>query len=790
MRESYESLENEVKKLRKELLVLRDSEAKFRTAFKSSSDAIAITRISDSKIVEINDGFTELTGYTWPEVAGKITEDINLWVDPEEQRAGVEQLMNTGKIKNLEALFRIKNGQVVHGLISADRMTLNGEPHLISITRNIEDRKRVEENLNIAQEVGKIGSWELDWVTRKLTWSDQLYRIFELNKSDIQPDYELFKSIIHPDDRNKALQVLRRSIRNKTSYFHVHRIVLATGKQRWVEERGRSFYDETGKLLRSVGAVRDITEKKLADDALLKSERLFQSLATSSPVGIFRTDAEGLTTYVNPKWCQLSGLARTDAMGNGWLKAVPPEDRERLGLHWQNSVETKGISTSEYRFLHPDGKVVYVKGQAVPEYDEKDNVTGYVGTITDITEQKLAEIALQKAHGELVDTLENMTDGFTSVDKNWHYLYVNRRAGEIFGRDPAQLIGKKVWDEFPEMLDTVFYTESIKAMKNRKPIAFENYYAPYQQWFENRLVPSREGLSTFFQDITERKTANEQLSELNESLEQKVKKRTEKLERSEQAMLYLLEDMKNTQEKLKQTNKRLQALNSELEAFSYSVSHDLKAPLRAINGFSDFLKEDYYEKLGDDGRHLLDDIMKNATDMGRLIDGLLNLSRTSRKDLQLHEFELKPVAESVFSEQIKYYNMPEAVLKIENNIPALWADYTLVKQLLTNLISNALKYSSHKKKAIIKIGCLHHKSQIIYFIEDNGVGFDNKYATKMFDTFYRLHSRSEYEGTGIGLSIVKRIVNKHGGKVWAEGEVDKGAKIFFTLPSKNHNSHE
>ncbi len=905
MREPSESLENEVKSLRKELLFLKESEEKFRSAFKSSADSITITRLKDGLIVEINDGFTAITGYSWEDVKGKTSADLGLWVNSDQRKQLFETLQKKGEVKGVEVLFRAKSGQIIHSLFSASIIHLNNEPYFTTVARNIDVLKKTEESLRNAQEVGKVGSWELDWVSRKLTWSDQLYRIFELDKNTTNPDYQLFKSIIHPDDRDKAMKILRHSITNKTSYFHVHRVVLANGKLKWIEERGSSFYDETGKPLRSVGAVQDITEKKLANDALIKSERLFQSLATSSPVGIFRTDAKGLTTYVNPKWCHLSGLARTDAMGEGWLKAVHPEDRDNLNIKWKESAAEKGISTSEYRFLHPDGKIVYVKGQAVPEFDDSNNVIGYVGTITDITEQKLADEALHKAHNDLVDTLENMTDGFTSVDKNWNYLYVNRKAGEILGRDPAQLIGKNVWEEFPEMLETIFYEQSIKAMQNRKPVAFENYYAPKKQWFENRLVPSGEGLSTFFQDITKRKLANEQLrekeellsaiarnypnsivavlnnkleiefisgrflldkgynlskimgkkatdiiasyqledipeigqvyrdafngldvsseisfldyhfvfyaiplfrendqvtkiltiteditqqknikkelQELNENLELKVKQRTEKLEKSEQAMLYLLEDMKDTQTKLQKSNEKLQLLNKELEAFSYSVSHDLKAPLRAINGFSNFLKEDYYDKLGSDGKHLLDDIIKNAENMGALIDGLLQLSRTGRKAVKRINFDLRPVAISIFSEQMKFYNLPGAVLEVADGLPGINADYTLMKQLLANLFSNALKYASKKPRQKVKLGWITHKKKIIYFIKDNGVGFDMRYAAKMFDTFQRLHSKAEYEGTGIGLSIVKRIVNKHGGEIWAESEVDKGTTIYFSI---------
>jgi PAS domain S-box-containing protein len=894
----------DVTREQKALHALHESELKFRKAFKNSSDALVITRLSDSKIVEINDGFTELTGYSWSEVIGKTTDDIRLWVNKAEQLKGVEELTKTGRIRKLEAVFRIKNGQKVHGLFSADRMDIHGEPHLISITRTLEDIKRVEENLNLAQELGNIGSWELDWTTRKLSWSDQLYRIFEIDHS-VAPDYGLFQQYIHPEDLEQARQVLRDSIRNHTAYELQHRLRLPHGKIKWVLETGRTLYDDKGKPLRSVGAVQDITEKKLAEDDLKKSQRLFQSLAASSPVGIFRTDAEGNTTYVNPKWCQMSGMSRTKALGDGWLEGVHPDDRSGLLLAWKQTASRKEISVSHYRFLHPDGQVIYVKGQAVPEYDANNHVSGYVGTITDITEQVKARKVLEKAHHDLVQTLENMTDGFTSVDKNWNYLYVNKRAGEIFGMNPADLIGKNVWEVFPEMVGGEFYKQSLKAMKTGVPVVFENYYAPDEQWFENRLVPTKEGMSTFFQDITPRKLANDQLREqeallsaimrnypnaavsvlnknfeiefiggsllmnhevdvtsmkgrnhkdilkqytqkhiesiekvyqkvfggeemeysfslggnyfhmtalplyfekehvtkilsiveditqqkmiekelkaLNENLEMKVKQRTEKLEKSEKAMLLLLEDMKETQQRLVLSNDRLHEVNQELESFSYSVSHDLKAPLRAVHGFGSFLKETHYDLLDEEGKKLLDDIIKNAEGMSRLIEGLLELSRTGRKQVKRSTFDLEPVALSIFSEQKKYHDLPQAKLQLADDLPQISADYILMKQLLANLFSNALKYSAKQKIPTVKLGWMIHDNKTIFFVQDNGVGFDMRYASKMFDPFQRLHSRAMYEGTGIGLSIVKRIVSKHGGDIWAEGAVDKGATIYFSL---------
>ncbi len=284
------------------------------------------------------------------------------------------------------------------------------------------------------------------------------------------------------------------------------------------------------------------------------------------------------------------------------------------------------------------------------------------------------------------------------------------------------------------------------------------------------------------QDITRLKETEDQLKELNELLEKKVRDRTAKLKKKQRDLSNLLDDMQMVQQKLRNTNITLQYLNHELEAFSYSVSHDLKAPLRAIHGFTTILKEDYYPILDQAGKMLADDILSEADRMAEIIGALLQLSRTGRKNLNFVEFDLSPLAQSIFMEQRKQYNLPQARLEI-HELPPVYADYSLIKQLMTNLLSNALKYSAKEPYPLVEIGIGNHeKSNITFFyVKDNGVGFDEESAEKMFDTFRRLHSKKEFEGTGIGLAIAKRIITRHGGKIWAKSQHSKGATLFFTL---------
>jgi len=219
----------------------------------------------------------------------------------------------------------------------------------------------------------------------------------------------------------------------------------------------------------------------------------------------------------------------------------------------------------------------------------------------------------------------------------------------------------------------------------------------------------------------------------------------------------------------------------DLESFSYSVSHDLRTPLRAVYGFTKMLTEDYGPILDEEGHRLMNNIMKNAKKMGQLIDDLLAFSRIGRKEFMMTEISMDEIVKEVWNELTDEQNnspKPEFIIK---DLPLVKGDKVTIKQVWINLISNAIKYSKHKDKPVIEIGAEIKDNETIYYIKDNGAGFDMRYANNLFGVFQRLHSESEFEGTGVGLAIVQKIINKHGGKVWAVAKVDEGATFFFTL---------
>lgn len=397
--------------------------------------------------------------------------------------------------------------------------------------------------------------------------------------------------------------------------------------------------------------------------------------------------------------------------------------------------------------------------------DKDGEVKSVLSSATDITEQKSFHEILRRSEEKFRHIFENSALGksMTGMDGS---MMVNRAFCKMVGYSEEELTNTS-WQKITHKDDIEESERVVRSLLNgeKRTASYEKRYIRKNGdivWAEvnTTLMPGKEEVPGFFitsvNDITWRKAAADEIKKLNAELESRVIERTAQLEEA----------------------------NRELEAFSYSVSHDLRAPLRAIHSFTKILVQDYGEALDDEGRRICGIIESGSVHMGQLIDDLLHFSRVGRTDIHYSDIDLKVMTESVFNELIVNTADDNITCRV-GNLPHVKGDTALIKQVVTNLLTNAIKYSSGKREREIEVCFEKEKDVYIFSVKDNGVGFDMQYVNKLFGVFQRLHSSREFEGNGVGLAIVKRIVERHGGSVWAEGETGRGATFYFTLPIIN-----
>lgn len=405
--------------------------------------------------------------------------------------------------------------------------------------------------------------------------------------------------------------------------------------------------------------------------------------------------------------------------------------------------------SKDYKFImkgYDEGAIDYLFKPLQPEI-----VKAKVRVLLKIKKQQNELIEKNKALQQSDLLISNCADIIGIIDAATLKIeQVNPAFTSLLGYAEDKIKGKAI-DHFLTTQDM----SMIHDTKGKEQFSFETRISGLDgriKWLQWKVVV-RYG-KWFFNagDITAKKEAEEQIKRLNEELMVNIG--------------------------------QLESMNKELESFSYSVSHDLRAPLRGLNGYSTMLEEDYGNILDDEGKRLLERIQHNAQKMGVLIDDLLAFSRLGRKELIKGEVDIENLVKEVIHELID--ESSERISIHVNRLESVFADSSLLKQVLVNLISNAIKYSSKKARAEITVGSISSTVETVFFVKDNGTGFNMKYADKLFGVFQRLHNRTEYEGTGIGLAIVQRIISKHGGRVWAEAKENKGATFYFSLPKIFH----
>ncbi|RAW01186.1 sensor histidine kinase [Pseudochryseolinea flava] len=374
----------------------------------------------------------------------------------------------------------------------------------------------------------------------------------------------------------------------------------------------------------------------------------------------------------------------------------------------------------------------------------------FISLHASMRKRALADESLRVALEQVRDMYDNAPCGYHALDKEGYFKEINKTELQLLGYTHEEVVGKMKFQDILVQAEQPRFEESFP----RAQLAGGTHE------METSVV-RKDG--TVFPVILSDSTVHDANGEF-------IKTRSVMLDYTER---------KIAEDKVRQ-------LNHELEAFTYSVSHDLRAPLRSIDGYARILSEDYGEKLDEEGKRVLGIVVRNAHKMGKLIDDLLDFSRVGRKEINRSFYSPDVLIRSVYDELKESEKDRDVELKLGKMEPS-YSDPSLMRQVWINLISNALKYSKKKRKTLVEITSHIQGKEIAYCIRDNGTGFDMQYAHKLFSVFQRLHNTQEFEGTGVGLAIVQRIVARHGGRVWAEGTIDEGASFYFTLPTE-HNT--
>ena len=551
-------------------------------------------------------------------------------------------------------------------------------------------------------------------------------------------------------------------------------------------------------------ALKFLRRQNESNKALWKSEERFQHISENLNNVIYERDRGGRLTYISPVVEKLAGYSQKEIMADpakilskifiepGYLKKGEEVRRKVISKNKYYLIDTETICQTK------DGKKIWVHNRIFPFLNQKGVVSGFIGILEDISERKKAEEMLRESDQKYLEAIiKTSHDGIFVIDSYGNIEFGNDATFKSLGWQQDELIGKpfikvidpdvhdyvlKRWDEVQRGKGRAYEADIVRKNGERRSLLVSHRHMD---------IGDQRKYCVVIKDVTDRKRAEKDLQKYRSHLEELVEDRTSELKAANEQLKREITERKRAEKALKKAHGELEirvqertaeitAVNNELESFAYSVSHDLRAPLRAIDGFSKILLEENSDVLNKKGQRYLQRIRAGAQRMAHLIDDLLNLSRIGRKPIDKKTIKPKIIAEDVFKSLKEEYKSGKVEF-IAHKCPTAFADPGLMQIVFTNLLSNALKFTKNKQDAKIEVGYKIKNKQKVFFVKDNGVGFDMKYADKLFSPFQRLHRVEDYEGSGIGLAIVQRIIHKHDGWINVESKPDSGTTFYFSL---------
>jgi len=650
-----------------------------------------------------------------------------------------------------ESVFRTARTASNGGGLPPDEALRRAET-LWAVQREIEDRKLAETQLlesrgrlELALRGADIGMWDSNIQTGEVFFDDRWAEMLGYGPNELGPRPGLWEDLVHPEDKARAQKAMQSHIEGLTPlYEDEHRLKTQSGEWKWVLDRGKVVeWDLDGKPLRASGTQQDVHDRKSTEEALRESENRLQAFLDNSTAVIYMKDAQGRYLLVNHQWERIFGHAQEEVRGKTSHDIFTPEDAE-ISWDYDRTVLASGAAIEiEEIAPHEDGPHVYLSTK-FPLCDEDGKPYAVCGMATDITERKRTELEIRK----LSLAVEQSPSLVVITDPEGRIEYVNPRftqvtgfdSGEVEGTDVLEL-GEQAPEEKEEMRGIIssggeWHGEFLNRTKS------SGVY-----WEEATVTPLKddEGRITHLlkvaEDVTERK---------------------------------------RSEERLKKTLADLERSNKELEQFAYVASHDLQEPLRVVTSYMNLLERRYQEQLDADARKFIAYAVDASRRMKNLIEDLLAYSRVETRAGAFEPTDFDSVLDEALANLEAAINESGAVIRREP-LPTLLADGSQLAQLFQNLVGNAVKFRGEEAPEI-RISAALEDDGWHFSVSDNGIGIEPRHTGRIFEIFKRLHTREEYPGTGIGLAICKKIVERHGGRIWVESSAGEGATFNFSIP--------
>ncbi|MFN4149947.1 MAG: PAS domain S-box protein, partial [Candidatus Sericytochromatia bacterium] len=711
-----------------------------------------------------NETFLKITGHNKNEILGKTTIEINLWEIISDRDKFISLLIENKKVRDLEFNFLKKSKEVMNTLLSAEIIEINNKNCILGIITDITEQKKIREKLEnerlrlkILFDTAEEHIYIKDTNGIYLACNKKVETVFGSKEENIigKTDFDFVPKEMAEQFRYNDNKVLDE----KKSITSLENVVYPDGHKEILQSIKSPMYDSSGNLIGLIGISHDVTELYNSQQEIKDREEIYSAIVNQANDSIALVDAKtGQFIEFNEETYKSLGYTKEEfksmKIGDINIDHSPEYVRKNIEFLISNG---GGIFETKHKRKNGEIRDIRVSCKYV-EIKKRD----YLAVImSDITESKKIDKIIKDSEFRLKEAQKLAKIGNWELDLKNNKLFWSDEIFHIFEIDKNKFDAS--YDAFlnaihPDDRERVnqVYTDSVKNKTNysiRHRLLMKDGSIKHVQEigntdYDNNGLPSI-SIGTV-QDITDRVKIEEEIKILNQNLEEKVKERTEQLE---------------------QTNK-------DLESFAYSVSHDLRAPLRHIDGFAKLLRKSIKDQSEESIRYF-EKINQSATKMSCMIDDLLKFSRLGRKVLEKNDIDLNILVNQI----IDQYKIDIGDRKIEfkiGELPTIKGDRGLLQVVFENLISNSIKFTSKKDLAIIEIDtCKKIDNDCTIYIKDNGAGFDMAYVDKLFGVFQRLHTESEFSGTGIGLANIKQIIQKHGGKIYAEGEVDKGATFYL-----------